>query len=269
MANTYQSSNVRANTGATRRPEYLGTPALMAPSPITGNMVLTTLAVHTLPDGAYAVVNGTAITVMDDGEIDAINASMGYQSVSGETLLNAIRNAQGVYTCDVNCGGIFGVQDGRLVHLAPDDARGLGVELTRVVHTLADGSSTVLEGVIAISVSAYLALIESANPKVATPPQITFRQPKAMDVHPLADGLRLARAGNPLAEAEVTNAAGETVIIRAFPRGTQRSEAAEARRQEAMANSPLANIGYGRRVAPKAQQPQANPASAYRPNRNI
>jgi hypothetical protein len=261
MANTYQSSGIRGNG---RNAEFMGTPAVLAASPITGNMVLKTIAVHQLPDGTFAVTNGMAITALDSGEIDAINASLGYQSIEPAVLLAALKNAQGVYTCDAPFGSIFGTLDGRLIHLAPSDAREFGVEATNFVHTAADGTTTTLEGCIVISVPAYLALFE-IGAKGATPPaQLTFRQGKTFDVFPYSDGLRIARAENPLAEATVTDRTGAEIVIRAFPRGNQRSSMGAARREEAIATSPLATLSFGRKPASMVAA-SAAPAAAAAP----
>lgn len=267
MATQYQSRT------STSRPEYLGTPALMAPSPITGNPVLATLAIHRLNDGTFAVVNGNAITVMDDGSIDAINATFGYQEIPADDLLGVLSRSQGTYEADVNCGRLFGVQGGRVVHLDPADAKAFGVDCTKTAHTMADGSKLELDGILAISAEAYLSLLELmlANAgKGIIPAPLTFRVPKTMDVFPFAEGLALAKQSQPpaIAEQTVQNRDGESLIIRAFPRGNQRSSAAAAKQAERIAASPLSGLNIGRKAPAPATPAQQSAAQGYAPRRS-
>lgn len=259
MANTFQSRNVQSNVAgngrssnwSNNRPNtpYQGTRAIMAPDENTGNLVLTTLAIHQLPAGTIAVVNGNAITSDNDGVMMAVDASRGYQAIEGDlldTLTSAIAKAQGTYTCDLNCGTTFGVKEGRLIHLQPEDAKTFGVDATRCEHLSQDGNMTILEGVIGISVEAYLAIFEMAGDKVPQP--VSYREAKVLDTFPFELGLALARKRDASTDFEITNRHNEKVIITAFPRGNQRDAAIKQRQSQAIASSPLAGLNTGRKA---------------------
>lgn len=245
---------------------YSGTPATKMNSAISGQLVLRSLAVHELPNGTIAAVNGNAATELSDGNVETINCSQGYQSIPAADLKQAIERRQGSYKITLDCGPLWGLQSGRAIHLDPADALAFGVDQTFVRHTVtarAEEPGKQLDGVIFLSSSAMIASgANLSGMESDSKLQYTDGTEKVFDTYPLADGL--ARAKN-LADKEcdmpVTDKFGAQLVIRKFPKGNQRQVQAEQR----ASNNQYTHIRVGRpaAVTPAEPMPSGRPANPY------
>lgn len=235
-------AEIAQNTGQNGR-QFNGSPSTMAASPISGRDILRTIAVHQLPNGVFAAVNGVAVTEIQQGGqskrgLIFLNTAEkgGFQDGIDEMLQAAVSDNLGDdYGATINCG-YWGLQPGRLIHLKPEQALEWGLENTKAVHTSGernpDGSlkQVELRGILLVSDSAYYgAKYGGAKGRLsATDGNKTF------DTFDYKTALKLAKAGTDERVKDiVVDKTGAEIEVRIFPRGTQRADARSARTENA------------------------------------